>query len=447
MPKVMIVGAGLCGSLLALRLADRGFEVEVYERRSDFRDSGLQGGRSINLALSNRGLQALRLVNMESAIKEICIPMQARMIHGIDGSIRKSNYSGRGDYINSVSRTDLNIKLLNAADERSNVTLNFDHKCEQVDLERGEAHFEFEGETIKRNATVIFGTDGAGSSMRQSMMRQTTKLLFNYEQHFLRHGYKELHIPPGENGTHRIEREALHIWPRETFMTIALPNLDGSFTVTLFWPFEGPNGFNFIDSEAKLNLLFEDQFSDLKQHLPSLSEDYFKNPTGTLGTIKCYPWQAYGKCLLMGDACHAIVPFYGQGMNASLEDVVVLDKLIDKHNSNWHVIFQEYQDQRKKDADAIAELALDNFHEMQDHVADPVFIEKRKLEMKLENTFPEYYSKYALVTFREEMSYSEAKSLGRAQDEFLLNLCRTSKVDELDLGEVMQQLKLLAKST
>ena len=431
---VLIIGAGLCGTLLAIRMAQRGYRITLCEKRPDMRTTDLVAGRSINLALSNRGLKALRLVGLEDAVRDECIPMYGRMIHALAGEPFLSKYSGRPDeYINSVSRSGLNIALLNIAETYDTIDLKFGMNCTGIDLKNATAHFQ---QSTDIQADVVIGTDGAGSAVRRSMMSHTTELLFNYSQDFLRHGYKELTIPPTANGDYRIEKNALHIWPRGNFMVIALPNLDGSFTVTMFHPYGGDYGFDALDTREKVKQFFEEQFPDLPPHSPTLLDDYFTNPVGTLGTIRCYPWQAFGKALIMGDAAHAIVPFYGQGMNASFEDVTVFDQILDKHEGDWKRIFTTFQDTRQPDANAIADLAVDNFHEMRDHTANPIFIEKRQLEMQLEQTFPDYYSKYSLVTFNENMSYSEAMKRGRRQDEILMNLCEQHEGDSWDLEAV-----------
>jgi len=431
---VLIIGAGLCGTLLAIRMAQRGYRITLCEKRPDMRTTDLAAGRSINLALSNRGLKALRLVGLENAVRDECIPMYGRMIHALAGEPFLSKYSGRPDeYINSVSRSGLNIALLNIAETYDTIDLKFGMNCTGIDLKNATAHFQ---QSTDIQADVVIGTDGAGSAVRRSMMSHTTELLFNYSQDFLRHGYKELTIPPAANGDYRIEKNALHIWPRGNFMVIALPNLDGSFTVTMFHPYGGDYGFDALDTRKKVKQFFEEQFPDLPPHSPTLLDDYFTNPVGTLGTIRCYPWQAFGKALIMGDAAHAIVPFYGQGMNASFEDVTVFDQILDKHEGDWKRIFTTFQDTRQPDANAIADLAVDNFHEMRDHTANPIFIEKRQLEMQLEQTFPDYYSKNSLVTFNENMSYSEAMKRGRRQDEILMNLCEQHEGDSWDLEAV-----------
>jgi len=441
--KVLIVGSGLCGSLLAIRLAQRGYHVEIHEQLPDMRLGNLTGGRSINLALSNRGLKALEMIGLKEKVQKECISMCGRMIHERNGNVRLSKYSGRKDEkINSVSRSGLNIALLNKAEEYGNLTIVFNSKCNRVDIENGKGYFKNKkGKVIEVEADVIFGTDGAGSAVRRSMMERTTDILFNFSQDFLRTGYKELHIPPLKDGSFRIEENVLHIWPRGKFMMIALPNLDGSFTVTMFHPFEGEAGFSTINTEEKLITFFEKQYPDALPHFPTLAEDYFANAVGTLGTIKCYPWQAFGRTLVLGDAAHAVVPFYGQGMNASFEDVRIFDEILDRYEGDWEKVFTVFQDNRVHDANAIADLAIDNFYEMQDKVADIVFIKKRKIEMQLEETYGDYYSKYSLVTFKEDLPYSKAMRRGRKQDELLLSICANPNIDETPLEDIYKQLK------
>jgi len=432
--RIIIVGAGLCGTLLAIRLAQRGFQVVVYERRSDMRKSVEDAGRSINLALSARGLLALEKAGIKDAILEECIPMRGRMIHPLDGQPFLSKYSGREeDYINSVSRPGLNLALIKEADRFGNVELKFETKVISVDLENAKIEYEFDGEFCEDQGEIVIGTDGAGSTVRRSMMAKTTQLLFNYSQYFLRHGYKELSILPSESGDWQIEKEALHIWPNGNFMIIALPNLDGSFTLTMFHPYEGEAGFNTLNTKEKVKAFFEKYYPTLLPYIPHLYEEYFENPVGTLGTIKCYPWQAFGKALIMGDAAHAIVPFYGQGMNASLEDVRIFDELLEKHGDDWTTLFNDFQNARKENADAIADLAIDNFYEMRDHVDDVAFMRKRKVEVQLEQQFEDYYSKYSLVTFQPELSYQEAMIRGRKQDKILLDLCKNDKFEQIPL--------------
>lgn len=432
--NILIIGAGLCGSLLALRLAQRGYKVTVYESRPDLRTTDISAGRSINLALSDRGLKALRLAGVEEKAREICIPMYGRLMHDIEGKTFASNYSGReGEYINSISRGDLNGILLTEAEKHENVNIHFNNKCLGVDVENKTATFEsyLTKEQFTIAADVIFGTDGAGSSLRKSYEKQFSD--FKVSQEFLTHGYKELEILADAKGAHRISKDHLHIWPRGDYMLIALPNMDGSFTVTLFLGHEeGAYNFKELSSEEPIKDFFQKQFPDALALIPNILEEFENNPTGRLGTVKCLPWHYKGNTILMGDAAHAVVPFYGQGMNASFEDVMVLDKILDQYESDqsdWEKIFSAYQQARKQDADAIGDLAVENYYEMRDHVANPIFKEKRKIEMDLERTFPTaYFSKYSLVTFNEDIGYHEAMTRGRAQDEALLSMVKGNEI-------------------
>ncbi|CAM1335120.1 FAD-dependent oxidoreductase [Tenacibaculum aestuariivivum] len=434
--NILIIGAGLCGSLLALRLAQRGYKVSVYESRPDLRTIDISAGRSINLALSDRGFKALRLAGVAEKAREICIPMYGRLIHDIEGNTFSSNYSGRdNECINSISRGDLNAILLTEAEKHENVTIHFNKKCIAVNIENTIAHFKDykTKEEFSINSDVIFGTDGAGSILRKSYYLER-KFLFSYSQNYLSHGYKELEIPADKIGNHQISNEHLHIWPRGAYMLIALPNMDGSFTVTLFLSYdEGKYNFNNLISEEKITEFFETQFPDALKLIPSIKEEFLNNPTGALGTVKCSPWHYKNKTILLGDAAHAIVPFYGQGMNASFEDITVFDEILNQNLGDWETVFKTYEKARKENTDAIADLAIDNFHEMKNHVANPLFKEKRKLEMDLEKAFPnEYFSKYSMVTFKEDIPYLEAMKKGRAQDKALLNLVANSDFKQTD---------------
>ena len=423
--KILIVGAGLCGSMLALRMAQRGYQVVVYESRSDLRKSDISAGRSINLALSNRGLKALRMAGVEEKARELCIPMKGRLMHDAASNTFESNYSGRqGEFINSISRGDLNGLLLTEAEKYSNVKIHFNTRCLEIDIETKIASFQSidSEKQFTVQADVIFGTDGAGSSLRKSYEKQFPE--FSVTQDFLTHGYKELEIPADINGNHIISKEHLHIWPRGDYMLIALPNMDGSFTVTLFLSYsEGLYNFDNLVTEEKIIEFFKKDFPDTLSLIPDILKEFENNPTGKLGTVKCYPWSYKGNTLLLGDSSHAIVPFYGQGMNASFEDVYVFDNVLNQFEGDWSTVFSEFQKQRKIDTDAIADLAIDNYSEMRDHVANPLFKEKRIVEMNLEKYFPtEYFSKYSLVTFNEYIGYHEAMTKGRAQDKVLLKM-------------------------
>jgi kynurenine 3-monooxygenase len=424
--KILIIGAGLCGSLLALRLGQRGYQVKLVEKRPDLRKVEQDAGRSINLAFSDRGLKAMRMVGLEEEVKKLCLPMLGRMIHNNDGNTFMSRYSGRKiKFINSISRPGLNMLLLDSAEQLPNVTILFNQSCTDVDLKNSTAYFEDykTKKQIVHTGDILFGTDGAGSVMRNNMFIDK-ELRLSFSIDWLSHSYKELTIPATEDGDFKTDNNALHIWPRGENMLIALPNLDGSFTVTLFLAHEtGAMNFKKLNSQEAVIEYFKQEFPDALALMPNLAEEFFENPTGTLGTVKCYPWSTYGKSLILGDAAHAIVPFYGQGMIASFEDVVVLDKYIEKFEGDWSNIFSNYQKERKKDTDAIADLAIDNFYEMKEHTANPLFQQKRKLEIAFEEHFPDQYnSKYSLVTFNEDIPYSVAMRRGRAQDKAILNL-------------------------
>ena len=448
--KVIIIGAGLAGSLLSIYLAKRGIAVDVYEARSDMRKrkGKFSAGRSINLALSDRGIAALQEVGLADYMLREAVPMYGRMVHAPDGSTKFLPYSGRkGEYINSISRAGLNIALMNEAEKYAGVKFHFNQRCVGFDCARGTARIAFADclDEISVGEDTLIATDGAGSAVRRAMMHDCLER-FNYSQQFLEHGYKELHIPPGASGEFLTEKNALHIWARRSFMMIALPNFDASFTCTLFLAHEGENSFEQLRDEKSLLEFFQKNFPDAVPLMPALVEDFFKNPVGNLGTIKCFPWNVGGKSLLLGDAAHAVVPFYGQGMNCAFEDCRVLDSLIEKHGAGaWASIYEEYGALRKENTDAIADMAEENFYEMRDAVADPIFVRKRELETRLEQTFPDYFSKYSMVTFREDLPYSVAKRKGNAQDKLLMEICaKIDDVSEIDLNEVIEKVKSLS---
>lgn len=454
MSNVVIIGAGLAGSLLSIFLARRGFDVTVFEARNDMRKETVAAGRSINLALSDRGIAALREVGMDEFMLNEAVPMHGRMIHSTSGATKVLPYSGReGEYINSVSRSGLNIALINEAEKHPNVQFVFNERCVDFDTKSGEAMFA-SGRTV-RSDTVI-ATDGAGSPIRQAMQKQVTD--FEFSSVFLDHGYKELHIPAGPKGEFLLDRNVLHIWPRHKFMMIALPNFDGSFTCTLFlahrseppasaggrsaekreWSFED------LQDADSVKDFFNREFPNAVPLMPTMVEDFLANPTGDLGTAKCWPWNVGRKALLLGDSAHAMVPFYGQGMNCAFEDVRTLDGLIGDNGSDWATIYAKYSELRKPNTDAIQEMAQENFYEMRDATADPVFQRKRELETKLEQTYPDYFSKYSMVTFREDLPYAVAKTKGNAQDELLMKICAgVENISDLDVDEVLGKLRPL----
>jgi kynurenine 3-monooxygenase len=430
---ILIVGAGLCGSLLALKLAQHGYKISLFEKRQDLRTADISAGRSINLAFSDRGLKGIKKVGLQDKVRDLCIPMYGRMLHDTSGNTKLSPYSGRKEeYINSISRSGLNALLLDEVEKYDNVKLFFESSCKHVDIENNSAVFQHDSsqDEVEVKADYIIGTDGAGSVVRQALMK-VKGLRFSFSQDFLSHGYKELSILPDKNGAHQMDKGALHIWPRGENMLIALPNLDGSFTVTLFLAYEGGEyNFNNLNNPEIVEEYFKKDYADAMALMPHLKDEFFENPTASLGTIRCSPW-TYKNTLIMGDAAHAIVPFYGQGMNASFEDVAVFDDILLDEDFDLDKAITRFSKQRKRDADGIADLALDNFYEMKAHTAQELFLEKRKLELAFEEHFPkDYLSKYSLVTFNEDIGYHEAKIKGRAQDKVILNLLKEGRLTE-----------------
>lgn len=442
MRNIAIVGAGLVGSLIAIYLKKRGYTVTVFERRNDMRKKGAEGGRSINLALSNRGIRALEEVGLADELRKVAIPMHGRMMHDKQGNLSSFAYGKEGQFINSVSRSGLNVVLMNEA-ERLGVEFRFEQRITKVDLEKTSL-------TINQQSTVdsqpltfdyIIGADGAFSAVRGSF--QFTDR-FDYEQDYIDHGYKELHIPPGAGGTFQLEKNHLHIWPRESFMMIALPNPDGSFTCTLFFPFEGNPSFDTIRTKQDVEKFFSETFPDAKALMPDLLHDFESNPTSSLVTIKCYPW-VRNKTLLIGDAAHGIVPFYGQGMNAGFEDCRILNDLLNQHQDNWDVVLPEFQQLRKPDTDAIAQLALDNFIEMRDLVADADFLLRKKIEGKLYELFPDrWIPLYPMVTFMDSMRYSEALRTGQKQKQIMDEVMKQPGIEtnwqQLDFEAIVRKM-------
>ena len=414
--KITIIGGGPVGCLLAVYLAKRGHSIAIFERRPDMRANTLSAGRSINVALSDRGLRGLEAAGIIDDILSVAIPMHGRMMHAVDGTESYLAYGKDGQAINSVSRGGINKALIECADAFENVQITFNHKCTHVDLDHAIAHFTNtqEGADIIVEADCIIATDGAFSAVRE-VMQKTDR--FNYQQYYIEHGYKELHIPPTDDGSFRLEKNALHIWPRKQYMMIALPNMDGSFTCTLFFPFEGNPSFDSLKTDTDIMKFFSEQFPDAMAMMPTLLEDYKINPISSLVTVRAFPWAYKDKVLLMGDAAHAIVPFFGQGMNAGFEDCRVFGEMLDAHDDeDWTELFHQYEIARKPNGDAIAELALNNFIEMRDLVADPEFLRRKKAERILSDMYPEsFHTAYSMVTFNH-MPYAEALRRGKLND-------------------------------
>ncbi len=439
---IAISGAGLVGSLLSIYLIKRGYKVTVFERRRDMRQSDYEGGRSINLALSNRGIRALEEVGLAEEMKKVAIPMHGRIMHDRTGVLSFLPYGKEGQFINSVSRSALNIVLMNKAEELG-VEFLFEQRITNVDHEKTILSIDHGPWNMDRNFDLIIGADGAYSAVRGAF--QITDR-FNYSQNYIDHGYKELHIPPGHAGSFQFEKNALHIWPRESFMMIALPNPDGSFTVTLFFPFAGNPSFNQLKTDAEVSMFFESTFPDVVKLMPSLLEDYNANPTSSLVTVRCYPW-VKNNTLLIGDAAHAIVPFFGQGMNAGFEDCRILNDMLTRHDDNWVKVLPEFQQERKKDADAIAQLALENFVEMRDLVADVDFLLRKKIEAKLHQLYPaRWIPLYSMVTFHDKIPYSIAYETGLKQKKIMDEVMKRPGIqnnwESLDFNAIVSKLNL-----
>ncbi|WP_124636622.1 NAD(P)/FAD-dependent oxidoreductase [Taibaiella sp. KBW10] len=417
--SISILGAGLVGSVLSVLLRKKGYEVTIYERRSDLRTATIGAGRSINLAMSTRGWKALELAGLREAIEAIAIPMTGRYLHQQDGTAAFQPYGKNGEAIYSVSRGELNKKLMDLAEENG-VKILFNQTCDQVDLQQNIIHLtDQEGKKHTVSCDLLLGADGAFSALRKSMILQDRT---DYQQFYINSGYKELCIPPNPEGTFQMEKNALHIWPRHNFMMIGLPNTDGSFTCTLFFPFEGKPSFKSIQSDEEIMSFFGEHFPDAIPLMPTLLEDYKNNPTSSLVTVKMYPWAYEDKACLIGDAAHAIVPFYGQGMNAGFEDCSELYALLDRHGDDWETVLQAFQANRKPNADAVAELALNNFIEMRDKVADPKFLERKKIEKDLGIRYAgRFNSVYEMVSF-SHTPYAFAWNAMAAQDWLLTQI-------------------------
>ncbi len=410
MKKVAIIGAGLAGCLLANYLGRRGYAVELYERRPDPRSGKVERGRSINLALSERGLDALRRIGLDQQVMKDALPMKGRMIHPVSGELDFQQYSSDGERaINSIGRGALNNALLDATDAK----IHFDRKLVWLNAATGQMRFS---DTSTAKADIVIGADGAGSAVRGQLLEQG---LLQESLDFLDYGYKELMIPAAADGSWVLDPGALHIWPRGKSMMIALPNPDRSFTCTLFWPNGGTESFASLTSPAAILRHFERNYPDVPPIAPTLVEDYQHNPVGLLGTVRCAPWHAAGKVLLIGDAAHAIVPFYGQGANAAFEDVVELDRCLEATGDDWPATLPMFADRRRANSEAIAQMALANFVEMRDKVASPVFQAQKKLEHVLERALPgRYVSRYELVSFTTT-PYADVQRRVRRQQRIL----------------------------
>ncbi len=424
MKSITLVGGGLAGSLVAVYLAKRGYEVNIYERRPDMRNVEIPAGRSINLALSTRGINALQKVGLDQAVLKKAIPMPGRMMHSVTGELAYQPYGTSGQAINSVSRAHLNVQLLQLADQHEHVHQHFNMLCTGVDLENSICWFTDAqtGKKLEVKSDYILGGDGAFSAVRSKMQRTPR---FDYSQIYTKSGYKELTIEPTSDGDFAMEPNALHIWPRGSFMMIALPNPDKSFTCTLFMPYAGETGFDNIHTDDEILTFMNTYFADSVPLMPTLIEDFKINPVGDLVTVRCFPWNV-GKATLLGDACHAIVPFYGQGMNCAFEDCVELDACLEEFG-DWDIAMKEYEIRRKPNADAIADLALQNFIEMRDLVGDVSFLNYKKVEHDLCALHPDIFqSQYEMVSF-SNIPYKEALSKGAENTRRIYDLIAKGK--------------------
>lgn len=425
--NIAIIGSGLVGSLLAIYLKKYGHQITVFDRRPDIRNIEFSG-RSINLAMSNRGWNALRAVGIEDEIKEIAIPLDKRAMHVVGKPEYYQKYGKDGEAIWSISRGVLNKRMIDLA-ENNGVEFRFEEKVWDIDLPEAKV---YTGDTEKGEWTeypfdLVFGCDGAFSRVRHKMQRRSR---FDYSQDFIDVGYKELTIPANNDGTHKLDKNSFHIWPRGKFMFIAMPNLDGSFTCTLFMPFEGEVSFESIKTKKDAVDFFNTYFPNVKNEIENLTEDFFKNPTSAMVTMKCYPWTYWDKVALVGDSAHAVVPFYGQGMNAGFEDIFVLDEIIQEFGDDWEKIFDTYQKRRKPNADAIAELSYRNFVEMSSKTADANFLLQKKIEKHFSANHPEkWIPAYSRVTFSER-PYAEALAAGDAQESIMKEVMKTPNIEK-----------------
>ncbi len=431
MKTATIVGAGLVGSLWAVYLSKAGYKVTIFERRSDLRKADISAGKSINLALSVRGWKAFKTVGVEKEVEKIAIPMYGRTMHDLEGNLTFQPYGLDGEAIFSVSRAGINCTMMDIAEEIGGAEIKYNQKCIGADLKNGIVYLKDmdTGKKYEHQSDVVFGTDGAFSAIRTKAMQKSPR--FDYSQKYIEDGYREILLPANPDGSYKLDVNTLHIWPRGRYMLIALPNEDGSFTCTLFMPFEGhDNAFDRLNSKEAVDRFFSDKFPDFYELMPEISESWEDHPLSSLAIIRCYPWTV-GKTALMGDAAHATVPFYGQGMNSGFEDCTVMWELMQKHNEDWPKVFEEYQKLRKPDGDAVQDLSIHNYYVMRDYVADPEFLLQKKFERRIQELYPEKYMPlYSQVTF-SNIRYSEAWDKGMKQDSFIKDIMKENDIETL----------------
>ncbi|CAM2844800.1 kynurenine 3-monooxygenase [Legionella steigerwaltii] len=439
MKEATIIGSGLAGSLLALYLAKRGYKLELFDARPDLRFMHADDGRSINLALSCRGITGMEGVDIMPLVKKLMVPMRARAIHELQGQIKFQSFGRHHDeYINAIQRNELNMLLLNELEKFPEVKLNFNTKLIDLDVDKKRATFELQNSTfLRKNYELLIGADGAGSCVREQLQ---AKHLVHASRTFLPYGYKELSI--GEPAQNHLAHEHLHLWPRDAFLLLGNPNLNQSITGSLFLPSEGKNSFAELENELKITTFFKKSFPDAYAQMPNLLEEFTKHPTGNMSTIKCDPWYYQDQCLLIGDAAHGVVPFFGQGMNSAFEDCRILNDLLDKYHDDWTQVMPAFYQSRKVNTDAVAQMSMDNFHEIQIDIRDKQFNLKKQLEHELMHRYPEdYVSKHVLVMFTNT-PYAEAQAHGELQAAFLNKICdKVERIEEIDWKKVEKELK------
>ena len=439
--NVTIIGAGLVGSLWAVYLSRAGYKVTIFERRSDIRKADISAGKSINLALSVRGWKALDAVGVGNEVRKIAIPMHGRVMHDKQGELTYQPYGKEGQAIYSVSRGKINATMMDIAENVGNAIIQYNHECHKVDFENSIAFVRntITGEDMQVKSDLIFASDGAFSAVRYNSMQKLPR--FNYNQRFIEDGYREILLPANSDGSYKMDKNALHIWPRGRFMMIALANEDGSFTGTLFMPHENHKyAFDKLKTKGDVDVFFKDVFPDFYEMMPNIGEAWQDHPLSSLAIIRCHPW-TYGKVALMGDSAHATVPFYGQGMNSGFEDCTVLNDLMIKHNENWEAVFKEYNETRKPDGDALQDLSLDNYYEMRDYVADEGFLLRKKIEAKYTELYPKkWLPLYSQVTF-STIPYHVAYNQGKIQDSIMDEVMNMPNIDKVwDSEEVMNKI-------
>ena len=439
--NVIIIGAGLVGSLWAVYLSKAGYKVTIYEKRRDIRKAHISAGKSINLALSVRGWKALDAVGVGDEIRKIAIPMYGRVMHDTSGELTYQPYGKEGQAIYSVSRGKINAKMMDIAEKYGNATIHYSHDCLGVDYENGIATINDinQNKTFEAKADLIFASDGAFSTVRYNSLQKSNR--FQFSQRYIEDGYRELLLPANEDGSYKMDKNALHIWPRGRFMLIALANEDGSFTCTLFMPHENDKyAFDKLKSKLDVNNFFKDVFPDFHEMMPEVADSWEDHPLSNLAIIRCYPWTK-GKLALMGDSAHATVPFYGQGMNSGFEDCTVLNDLMHKHQENWDMVFKEYNETRKVDGDALQDLSLDNYFVMRDYVGDPEFLVRKKIEAKFTSLYPnKWLPLYSQVTF-SNIPYHVAYKQGKLQDSIMDEIMKRPDImTNWESSEVIDEL-------